>query len=106
MHMKRALLLVTLLLWPARAFAWDPYGHMMVAASAWDQIGNHAVRKRIGALLKLNPQYDDWVKGVPTAARDRVAFVKAATWPDFIKSADGYTADGANNGNTPAHVPE
>jgi hypothetical protein len=103
--MKRALLLVILFAWPARALAWDPYGHMTVAASAWEQIGKPAVRKRISALLKLNPQYGDWVKGVPAAARDRIAFVKAATWPDFIRSAPGYEADGTNNGNTPAHVP-
>lgn len=104
--MKRAILLVTLFVWPARALAWDPYGHMVVAASAWEQIGDPAVRKRIGVLLKLNPQYDEWVKGVPAAARDRVAFVKAAKWPDDIKSMDGYEADGTNNGNTPAHVAE
>jgi hypothetical protein len=104
--MKRILLLVTLFVWPARAFAWDPYGHMVVAASAWDQIGDHAVRKRIVALLRLNPQYGDWVKGVPAASRDRVAFVMAATWPDFIKRAPGYEADGTDNGNRPAHVPE
>src|SRR5580765_4929913 len=48
--MKRAILLVTLFVWPARALAWDPYGHMVVAASAWEQIGDPAVRKRIGVL--------------------------------------------------------
>src|SRR3954466_14744593 len=104
--MKWVLLLVSLVAWPARAFAWAPYGHMIVAASAWDQIGDDAVRKRIGALLKLNPQYGDWVKGVPAADRDRVAFVRAATWPDFIKTAPGYEADGTDNGNRPTPVPE
>lgn len=104
--MRGAVFLAALLLLPARAFAWNPYGHMVVAASAWDQIGNHAVRKRIVALLKLNPQYSDWIKGIATANRDRVAFVMAATWADFIKNAPGYTADGTEKGNTPAHVPE
>jgi hypothetical protein len=89
---------------PARALAWDPYGHMVVAASAWERITNTKVKKKIGELLKLNPQYDDWVKGVPAARRLRVAFVIAATWPDFIKGAPGYEADGTNNGNTPPHV--
>jgi hypothetical protein len=103
--MKRALLVAIVIAFPARAFAWNPYGHMVVAASAWDQIGRPAVRKRITALLKLNPQYEDWIKGVPAARRDRVAFVMAATWPDFIKSAPGYAADGDNRGNTPANVP-
>ena len=103
--MKRALLFAILIVFPARAFAWNPYGHMVVAASAWDQISKRAVRKKITALLKLNPQYEDWVKGVPAARRDRVAFVMAATWPDFIKSAPGYTADGDDHGNTPPNVP-
>jgi hypothetical protein len=103
--MNRVLLVVALLAVPARALAWDPYGHMMIAASAWEQIGDKAVRKRIGALLKLNPQYGDWIKGVPAAQRDRVAFVEAAKWADFIKQAPGYVADGTENGNRPANVP-
>jgi hypothetical protein len=104
--MKRILLLVFLTVWPARAFAWNPYGHMVVAASAWDQITNKTVRKRIVALLKLNPQYADWVQGVPASSRDRIAFMMAATWPDFIKKDPQYTADGTENGNRPASVPE
>jgi len=99
--MKRVVFIAALLIWPARAFAWNPYGHMVVAASAWDQIGKPAVRKRITALLKLNPQYEDWIKGVPAARRDRVAFVMAATWPDTIKSDSHYVEDG----NVPDHVP-
>jgi hypothetical protein len=96
--------MAVLLALPARALAWDPYGHMVVAASAWGRITNTKVKKRISDLLKLNPQYDDWVKGVPAARRARVAFVRAATWPDFIKEAPGYEADGKNGGNTPPHV--
>src|SRR5262249_20722614 len=104
--MKRAAFLVAILIWPARAFAWNPYGHMVVAASAWEQIGNHAVKKKIAALLKLNPLYDDWIKGVPAAKQDRAAFVMAATWPDIIKDkAMHYVEDGANGGNIPDNVP-
>lgn len=103
--MKRAFLVAALVVWPARAFAWDPYGHMVVAASAWEQIANHAVKKRIAALLKLNPLYGDWIKGVPAASRDRVAFVKAATWPDTIKKDSHYEEDGSSHGNVPDNVP-
>jgi hypothetical protein len=102
---KPLLLVVTLVALPTRALAWDPYGHMMIAASAWEQISDKAVRKRIGALLKLNPRYGDWTAGVPAAQRDRVAFVEAAVWPDFIKQAPGYVADGTENGNRPADAP-
>jgi len=104
-RVNRALLVVTLLALPSRALAWDPYGHMMIAASAWEQISDKAVRKRIGALLKLNPQYGAWVAGVPPGERDRVAFIEAATWPDFIKQAPGYAADGTERGNRPDQVP-
>jgi hypothetical protein len=90
---------------PTRVFAWDPFGHRMIAASAWEQIRDKAVRKRIGALLRLNPRYGDWVAGVPAGDRDRVAFIEAATWPDFIKQAPGYVADGAERGNRPDPVP-
>src|SRR5262249_26379406 len=102
---KRVLVLAILIALPSRAFAWNPYGHMMVAASAWDQISDKAVKKKIAALLKLNPKYGDWIKGVPPAGRAHVAFVMAATWPDFIRNAPGYTADGTDHGNTPAKVP-
>src|ERR1043165_2969546 len=97
-------LLIVLLALPARALAWDPYGHMVVAAAAWRKITNTKVKKRIGELLKLNPQYDDWVKGVPKARQLRVAFVTPATWPDCRQAGPGYTADGKNGGNPPAHV--
>jgi hypothetical protein len=102
---RTPLVVALLLLVPARAFAWNPFGHRMIAASAWEQIRDKAVRKRIGALLKLNPQYADWVEGVPAAERDRVAFIEAATWPDFIKQAPGYVADGTERGNRPDDVP-
>jgi hypothetical protein len=103
--MRPILLLVFVMVWPARVFAWNPYGHMVVAASAWDQIANKTARKRIVALLKLNPQYADWVEGVPASRRDQVAFVMAATWPDLIKKDPQYTADGTDKGNRPANVP-
>lgn len=66
------------------ALAWNGRGHMVVAAVAWNHM-TPAARTRAGALLKLNPSYKTWVKGVPTADKAQIAFVIAATWPDFIK---------------------
>jgi hypothetical protein len=67
------------------AQAWHAAGHMMVAAVAWEQM-TPAARARATALLKLNPDYDSWVKGIPDADKDKTAFMRAATWPDDIKN--------------------
>jgi hypothetical protein len=67
------------------AQAWHAAGHMMTAAVAWEQM-TPAARKRASELLKLNPDYNTWIKGVAAAARDKTAFVRAATWPDDIKN--------------------
>jgi S1/P1 Nuclease len=75
------------------AFAWGNEGHMMVAAVAWEKL-TPAVKTEVSRLLKLNPQYDSWTDGVSAADKDEVAFIMAATWPDFIKSQEGYTDDG------------
>ena len=81
----------------APAMAWNGFGHMVVAAFAYKDL-TPAAKTKVAALLKLNPEYATWVAGVPAADRDRVAFVVAATWPDFIKGAPGYV----NDGNVPS----
>jgi len=75
------------------AFAWGPHGHMLVAAIAWQKL-TPPVKAEVTRLLKENPNYDDWIQGVAAADVDEVAFITAATWPDFIKGADGYSNDG------------
>jgi hypothetical protein len=75
------------------AWGWDDEGHMMVAAVAWDHLGD-ASRARVTALLKLNPDYVTWIADTTPAERDRIAFVRAATWADAIKSEAGYENDG------------
>ncbi|MDB5704265.1 MAG: phospholipase nuclease protein [Sphingomonas bacterium] len=94
----------------APAAAWNARGHMMVAAVAWSQM-TPAARARATALLKLNPRYAEWTRGVANAERDEVAFVKAATWPDELRNMvctqgtpspcyrdDGYTPPDAGAG--------
>jgi hypothetical protein len=75
----------TVTLFSFNAQAWHAAGHMMTAAVAWEQM-TPAARKRASELLKLNPDYNSWVKGIPAAAKDKTAFVRAATWPDDIKN--------------------
>ena len=75
------------------AFAWDSFGHMTVAAVAWQHL-DAAAKQKAAALLKRNPDYDTWTKGVAEARRDETAFIRAAIWPDDIKTDDHYTDDG------------
>ncbi len=92
--MKNALALCCVLLTIAPAsFAWGPQGHMMVAAIAWRKL-TPSVKQELTRLLKLNPEYDTWIEGVSDSDADEIAFITAATWPDFIKGADGYKNDG------------
>jgi hypothetical protein len=88
--------------------AWNADGHMIVAWIAYQHL-TAAARERVGALLKLNPQYGSWIAGLPANAsadrRRRRAFVQAANWPDFIKGAGGYVSDGSNGGFTPPDSP-
>jgi S1/P1 Nuclease len=74
------------------AWSWDSDGHIQVAEIAWRRLTT-ASRTRVSTLLKLNPNYHGWIANLPAAKRNHVAFVIAATWPDFIKSAQGYTND-------------
>lgn len=87
------LILTVVLLSVSSVWAWDSDGHMQVAEIAWKHL-TAASRARVSALLKLNPNYRTWIANVPAAKRQQVAFVTAATWPDFIKSAAGYNNDG------------
>jgi S1/P1 Nuclease len=75
------------------AVAWNGFGHMTVAAIAYPLL-TPAAQQKVAALLKLNPNYSQWVAGVAAADQDRVAFMVAATWPDAIKLMPGYKDDG------------
>lgn len=78
---------------PVSALAWNDHGHMAVAAVAWNHM-SAAARARAAELLQRNPDYPQWVAGVAPADRARVAFLRAATWPDAIKSNKAYVDDG------------
>jgi hypothetical protein len=73
--------------------AWDDFGHMTVAAVAWQHLAP-AARAQATELLRLNPDYPRWVSAVAPADQDVTAFLRAATWPDAIKHETGYLDDG------------
>jgi S1/P1 Nuclease len=73
--------------------AWNDFGHMTVAAVAWQHL-RPAVRTRASQLLRMNPDYSRWIDAVAPQARDVTAFMRAATWPDAIKHEPGYLDDG------------
>ena len=86
------LLAIAGLLASTPAQAWNDKGHMTVAAVAWSTMSDQT-KAAASRLLRLNPNYQDWVRDVPADQRDIVAFVRAATWPDKIRSSyedDGY----------------
>ena len=83
------------------ADAWNGKGHMTVAAAAWKDLTPEA-REKAAALLRLNPDYATWVQGVQAADVDVTAFIRAATWPDQIRST--YTDDGSAPQGRPSEV--
>ncbi len=78
---------------PPDAWAWNSFGHMMIAAVAYEQL-TPAAQARITTLLQLNPDYPKWISHTAKEERDELAFVVAATWADEIKSEPGYVNDG------------
>jgi hypothetical protein len=90
---KLALALAAALLAATPAAAWNARGHMIVAAKAWQHLTPQS-RTQVARLLRHNPLYADWTQGIAPADRARVAFIRAATWPDIIKGQGaGYTND-------------
>ncbi|HEY3253946.1 MAG TPA: S1/P1 nuclease, partial [Polyangiaceae bacterium] len=77
-------------LFSARVRAWNDFGHMEVAAVAYKSL-TPKTKKRVALLLPLNPSYPNWIVGVRPEDKNRVAFLRAATWADAIKSSrSGY----------------
>jgi hypothetical protein len=101
-----AVFLLTLVTFPPSAFGWLSNGHMAVAYVAYQHL-TPAVRNKVNALVKKNPNYKKWLAKIPagTSAADRsvMLFMLAATWPDEIKAnGSGYKIDpGSTDGDRP-----
>jgi hypothetical protein len=108
--MKRAgMILFWLALSSTPSLAWNEYGHMAVAALAWDRLSDRPeIQAKITALLIKNPLYETWTDGVSGDIRDKVGFMMAATWADIIKRDHQHIADGAagSHGDRPAGTPD
>lgn len=92
--MRRIVLALALTLSLATpAFAWNRFGHMLMAATAYEQL-TPAVRARVSHLLQLNPSYPGWIARRRASQREEIAFMLAAAWPDDIRSDPGYINDG------------
>ena len=85
------------------ASAWNDRGHMIVAAMAWRHL-TPQTKAAVKSLLRHNPKYGSWVAGLPSASRPRAAFIKSATWPDYIKSAPGYYSDHLPNSKSSRNI--
>ncbi|HKW02111.1 MAG TPA: S1/P1 nuclease [Vicinamibacterales bacterium] len=91
-------ILLFLILAVAPVHAWFNGGHMVVACIAYKNL-TPQTQARVDALLKKNPMYKTWTKGIAKKDKGLTAFVMAATWADCIKDhicAPGYTSDGGD----------
>lgn len=104
MNFLRSCFCIALLaLLPAPLLAWGPIGHMAVSYIAYQNL-TPATRIRVRDLLKLNPDYPNWEKQIPSGTsaddHDRMIFMIASTWADDIKTEAQYSDDGTDGGNT------
>lgn len=71
------------------SYGWNKLGHMAVAFIAYRNL-TPAVREKVNKLVKMNPEYDVWIKELPANTsdedKDMMAFMIAATWPDRLRS--------------------
>jgi hypothetical protein len=94
------LLLLTILI-PRPAAAWNDAGHMTIAAVAYQHLTPEA-RTRVDALLRQHPDFAKLSEGLGADDPDFgiKVFMKAATWPDFIRG-DARFFDDLKPGVTP-----
>ncbi|RAZ91836.1 phospholipase [Mesorhizobium hawassense] len=94
-----AIAIASLCAWSTTASAWWDEGHMQIALMAYNKLKDPA-RARVDALLRLNPDYKDWILGTPDADIGKAAVMRASVWADDIKMEPQYHDDG-NSGTVP-----
>jgi hypothetical protein len=85
MRLFRPIIAILTLTLPAAA--WNFSGHWIVAEIAYTRLTPQA-RMRVDELIRRHPDFNMFVEGSPTGpeALSRYAFVKAASWPDQIRT--------------------
>ena len=70
------------------AFAWNSTGHMAIALLAWKQL-DRSQRQAAHVLLRAHPHYQRYLadKRPDDVAEDEWAFLRAATWPDWVRES-------------------
>ncbi|MBR1201846.1 MULTISPECIES: S1/P1 nuclease [unclassified Bradyrhizobium] len=86
------------------AVAWWDEGHMQIAYLAYKQL-DPVVKEHADALLRINPDYANWIAGAPAGAEKLYAFVHAATWADDIKTKEDYYDDQVKDSTAKQIVP-
>ena len=78
------------LIWTTVAFAWNDIGHITVARIAYSRLTADE-RKSVDDILKQHPHYDIYFKKpeMLDVPQDEYAFMRAATWSDFIRPPRG-----------------
>lgn len=85
------------------ALAWWGPGHMQIAALAYEGL-DPEVRATVDLLIQRNPKYLEWTRDLPDADKSKIAFVRAATWADDIKSDPEYDKDNQTETTPSANV--
>lgn len=76
------------------SFAWNDAGHMLIARIAWLRMTPEQ-RAKVSEVLKQHPHYDSYLtaKCPADVPREEWAFLKAATWSDYIRPPKTLDAD-------------
>lgn len=83
---------------------WDEGHHMQIAYLAYQRLVP-AAKDRADDLLKLNPDYANWIAGAPDGKERLYAFVHASTWADDIKTKADYDDDQLTDSTARQNVP-
>lgn len=81
-----AAVVVVLILFSEPARAWNDCGHMVVARIAWLRLSPEQ-RAKVSERLKQHPHYESYLtdKCPEGVSKDEWAFLRAATWADYIR---------------------
>ena len=76
------------------AQAWNDAGHMLIARISWLRMTPDQ-RAKVSDVLKKHPHYESYLtdKCPPDVPREEWAFLKAATWSDYIRPPKSLDTD-------------